>query len=220
MKSIKKNPSKRYFFLLSPVIILCVFFLAASGCVSQPQSGSQSQNSTGNITSPNGIAVTVPVATLSTTAPQPVTTSVSANATTPPSNREIYYGNIAIFMDREAYVLLPFEDIGVPYMMPGERYTIRVTSDHAIFVYVMNSYQVSLLQTKDGVPVYDSYARSYDYRGLMPIFSMDNIYEDGGTFTVKQPGKYTLVLDTRLSEKDYRVYNEVTKVAVRILRVE
>lgn len=211
---------RKHYFLLPAVIILFVFFLAASGCISQPQGSSQSPNVTENIPLTNETAVTVPPATLFTTAPPVVTAPVTVNATPGLGSREIYYGNIAIFMDRAGYEILPFEDIGVPYLMPGERYIVRVTSDHAIFVYIMSSYQVDLLRTTDGVPVYDVYTRSYNYKTMMPIFTMEDVYEDGGEFTVRQAGKYSLVLDTRLSERDYRVYNEVTKVAVRILKVE
>jgi hypothetical protein len=123
-------------------------------------------------------------------------------------------------MDREGYSLINFEDFGYPTLKPGEKYIVRITADHAILPYVIRSYDTGLLNTVEGTPTYDSYDRTYDYGRLTPILKLGNIYDGGDEFTVKDLGKYTLVLDARLSTRDYRIANEVTNVAVRILKVE
>ena len=97
--------------------------------------------------------------------------------------------------------------------------SVRITADHPILAYVIRTYDTPLLRTIDGVPTYNKYDRTYDYGRLLPIMKLENIYEGGSEFTVKDLGKYTLVLDTRLSSMDYRFVNEVTTVSVRILKV-
>jgi hypothetical protein len=170
---------------------------------------------------------TVPViATTEQTETPPETSPVATNgipAETPnpaPAPREIYYGNLAVFMDREGYALVNFEDIGYPILKPGDKFIVRITADHAILAYVIRTYDTPLLRTIDGLPTYNKYDRTYDYGRLLPIMKLENIYDGGSDFTVKDLGKYTLVLDTRLSSMDYRFVNEVTTVSVRILKVE
>jgi hypothetical protein len=160
--------------------------------------------------------------TIPTEIPSPIaTTSIAAETTTTaPVLHEIYYGNVVIYMDREGYALINFEDFGYPILKPGEKYIVRITADHAILPYVIRSYDTGLLNTVEGTPTYDSYDRTYDYGRLSPILKLGNIYDGGDEFTVKDLGKYTLVLDARLSTRDYRIANEVTRVAVRILKVE
>jgi hypothetical protein len=167
----------------------------------------------------------VPATTEQTeTTPEPspvVTTGMPSETPNPtPAPREIYYGNIAIFMDREGYALVNFEDIGYPILYPGDKFIVRITADHAILAYVIRTYDTPLLRTSDGLPTYNKYDRTYDYGRLSPILKLENIYDGGSDFTVKDLGKYTLVLDTRLSSMDYRFVNEVTTVSVRILKVE
>jgi len=170
-------------------------------------------------------AAPVPATTEQTeTTPEPspvVTTGIPAETPNPtPAPREIYYGNIAIFMDREGYSLVNFEDIGYPILYPGDKFIVRITADHAILAYVIRTYDTPLLRTIDGLPTYNKYDRTYDYGRLLPIMKLENIYDGGTDFTVKDLGKYTLVLDARLSSMDYRLVNEVTTVSVRILKVE
>jgi len=178
-------------------------------------------NVSANIT--GGVAP-VPVTTEqgeTTLLPSPVaTTGISAETPIPtPAPREIYYANLAVFMDREGYALVNFEDIGYPILKPDEKFIVRITADHPILAYVIRTYDTPLLRTIDGVPTYNKYDRTYDYGRLSPVMKLENIYEGGSEFTVKDLGKYTLVLDTRLSSMDYRFVNEVTTVSVRILMV-
>jgi len=182
----------------------------------------EATNVSANVT---GGPVPVPATTEqaeTTPVPSPVaTTGISVNTTNPtPAPREIYYGNLAVFMDREGYALVNFEDIGYPILKPGDKFIVRITADHAILAYVIRTYDTPLLRTNDGLPTYNKYDRTYDYGRLLPIMKLENIYDGGSDFTVKDLGKYTLVLDTRLSTMDYRFVNEVTTVSVRILKVE
>jgi hypothetical protein len=154
-----------------------------------------------------------------TPVPSPVATTGILTPTPTPAPHEIYYGNLAIFMDREGYALVNFEDIGYPVLKPDEKFIVRITADHAILAYVIRTYDTPLLRTIDGEPTYNKYDRTYDYGRLLPIMKLENIYDGGSDFTVKDLGKYTLVLDTRLSSMDYRFVNEVTTVSVRILKV-
>jgi hypothetical protein len=221
MKSKTKDLLRIQYCLLPLVITLCIFFVL-SGCIADHQGESLSPNVTKDTPAPNETSVVATVATTVVTPPTPARTEISTtipeNTTLAADNRELYHDNIAIFMDRKGYEILPFEDFGVPLLVPGERYIVRITSDHAIFAYVLPQTQVDLLQTTDGTPIYNPDMRTYDYGSLTPIFKMEDVYESGGEFKVKEGGKYVLVLDTRLSERDYKVYNEVTKVAVRVLK--
>lgn len=150
----------------------------------------------------------------------PADTSVlSASGPVASSEREIYLATLAIPMDREKYKIINFEDLGYSYLNPGEEYIVRFTSDHAIFAYVIRTQDVSRLNAEGGIPEYDPVTRTYGYGRLIPIMKIENQFEDGARFRVEDFSKYSLVLDTRLSQKDYRFANEITKVTVRILRV-
>jgi len=206
----------------NPLILLiaAIAIVLAAGCTA-PNGTQSSTISTTTVPSPVSITSVVEVTTPSP--PPATTTSIPVNVTvtpTGPSPHEIYYGDLVIFMDREGYALVNFEDIGYPILKPGDKFIVRITSDHAILVYVIRSYDTGLLMTIDGIPTYNNYDRTYDYGKLLPIMKLENIYDGGSDFTVKDLGKYTLVLDTRLSTRDYHFVNEVTKVSVRILKVE
>ena len=163
------------------------------------------------LTTPEAVT-TVPV--MATTVPAAVTTSPAL-----PSQQQVYYGNLAIFMDRQKYAFINFEDFGFPYLKPGDQFIVRITSDHAIFAYVINTADVPLVKNGEGIPVFNTFTREYEYGKLFPLLKLEDVYEGGGNFTVKDLGKYTLVLDTRLAEQDYRLGNEAAKVAVRIIRL-
>jgi len=219
------------------LLITVIAIVMAAGCTAPSPNGSIPNTTTASVIkgaptqsteamvngSQNMTPGPVPVnQTISTAVPSLlVTQGTSATVTTPvPQLHEIYYGNEVIYMDREGYALINFEDFGYPLLKPGEKYIVRITADHAILPYVIRSYDTGLLNTVEGTPTYNSYDRTYDYGRLAPILKLGNIYDGGDEFTVKDLGEYTLVLDTRLSSRDYRIANEVTNVAVRILKVE
>jgi hypothetical protein len=226
------------------LITVAMAFVLAAGCTSPAPGGTQNTTVsttmvTGALPAATAIEATpspeevTNVSTTVTESPAPVSTTTGQVEATPvpsplvttitpavaPTPREIYYGNLAIFMDREGYLLINFEDIGYPILYPGDKFIVRITADHAILAYVIRTYDTPLLRTSDGLPTYDKYDRTYDYGRLLPILKLENIYDGGDEFTVKDLGKYTLVLDTRLSTIDYRFMNEVTTVSVRILKV-
>jgi hypothetical protein len=172
------------------------------------------------ITSTTGPGITGPVVTPTQDGQTIPATEITPEATTGSSSEEeIYYDTLVIPMDREQYQVIDFEDIGYAYLNNGEKYTVRFTSDHAIFAYVIRTEDVPRLDTDLGTPVYDSITRTYDYNNLHPVMKIEDRYEDGASFTIKDFGKYSLVLDSRLSPRDYRIGNEVTSVTVRILKV-
>ncbi len=221
------------------LIVAAMVFVLVAGCTAPAPGGTQETTIITTRVSP-AMETTTPVeatpspaeatnvSAVSTTGQAETTPVPSATATTgiaadttktTPVPREIYYGNLAVFMDREGYTLVNFEDIGYPILKPDERFIVRITADHPILAYVIRTYDTPLLRTIDGVPTYNKYDRTYDYGRLSPVMKLENIYEGGSEFTVKDLGKYTLVLDTRLSSMDYRFVNEVTTVSVRILKV-
>ena len=216
------------------ILIAAGFFILAAGCATP--AGTQSSvitttavpspvpvMTTAEVTTPppaTNVTVSATATAVTTTVPITVaTTSVSPETTSNSTPQEIYYGNVAIFMDREGYAVVNFADIGYPILKPGEKYIVRITADHAILAYVIRSYDLGLLRTTDGVPVYNEYNRTYDYGRLLPVLKLENVYDGGAEFTVKDLGAYSLILDSRLAELDYHFLNEVTKVSVRILKV-
>jgi hypothetical protein len=222
------------------LIVAAMVFVLVAGCTAPAPGGTQETTvSTTRVTTATETTTPVEatpssaeatnVSAVSTTTGQaettPVpstvaTTGIAADTTkTTPVPREIYYGNLAVFMDREGYTLVNFEDIGYSILKPDEKFIVRITADHPILAYVIRTYDTPLLRTIDGVPTYNKYDRTYEYGRLSPVMKLENIYEGGSEFTVKDLGKYTLVLDTRLSSMDYRFVNEVTTVSVRILKV-
>jgi hypothetical protein len=215
------------------LFITVVFTVLVAGCTAPAPSGTQESI-------PGTTVVPTPLPTVSvaeaTPAPVEEATNLSANVTTVPvtvpstpaqvtttpgpSQQEIYYGNVVIYMDREGYALINFENLGYPILKPGDTFIVRITADQAILAYVIRSYDVPVLRTIDGTPTYNSYDRTYDYGTLSPIMKLENIYDGGGEFTVKDLGAYTLVLDTRLSTIDYHFVNQAVKVTVRVLKVD
>lgn len=199
---------------ITPFIIFLVAFVLMAGCTTPTPS------------EVNETLIIPPVPSLVETVLPAVETTPVAEPTPPveattagPASQEIYYKNLPIFMDRKQYEVINFEDIGQTYLNSGETYTVRFTSDHPIFAYVIRTMDVPRLNAEGGTPVYDPITRTYDYGRLLPLMKIEDAYEDGASFTVKDFGKYSLVLDTRLTQKDYHFSNEVAHVAVRILKL-
>lgn len=197
------------------LLIVMVSAVLAAGCTAPSSVPVTMTETTGTPVQTAG-----PPAATTTPAPEILPAPVTTIATPEPpsSTKEMYYDTVTIPMERKQYELVHFEDIGYPYLYPGEKYIVRITSDHAIFAYVIPTVNVPYLTASGGVPVYDKGTRTYEYGQLTPVMKMEDVFEDGADFTVKNIGKYTLVLDTRLSERDYHYENEMTKVTVRILK--
>lgn len=201
----------------SIVVIVLIAFALLAGCTS-PVSAPLSVKET----TPAPVPSTEPVVIATTVSPEPTPVAVSPGTTanSSSSTTQIYYNTLMISMEQEKYALINFEDIGYPYLYPGEQYIVRITSDHNIFAYVIRTADVPRLNENGGSPAYDQVTRTYSYGQLSPLMTLEDVYDDGGNFTVKDLGKYTLVLDTRLSQMDYHYSNEVAKVTVRILKVD
>jgi hypothetical protein len=221
---------------ITGILVLAVLILLAGCTAPAPQTGpgptpaitsttgpgitEAVSEQTPAITSTAGPGITGTVVTPTQDVQTVAATEITPEETTGSSTEEeIYYGTLVIPMDREQYQVINFEDIGYTYLNNGEKYIVRFTSDHAIFAYVIRTEDVPRLDTDLGIPVYDSIRRTYDYNNLHPVMKIENRFEDGSDFTVKDFGKYSLVLDCRLSPRDYRIDNEVATVTVRILKV-
>jgi hypothetical protein len=195
-----------------PLIFLLLIAAALlAGCTS-PAPAAVPETATTSVTAE------LTVTTIATPEPAPVSETAVSATTASSSATQVYYNNIAISMDRKQYELINFEDIGFDYLNNGDKFIVRITSDRPIFVYVIRTTEVPRLKTDAGIPKYDKDSRTYEYGQLAPLMKLEDVYEGGGSFTVKDIGKYTLVLDTRLAEKDYHYTNEVAKVAVRIIK--
>ena len=82
----------------------------------------------------------------------------------------------------------------------GNTYRYTIKSSIPVLAYVINSLDDDKVRTIDGAPVYDDWNQKYTH-GWVDV-AKDNKFRSTSQqffFTVKEPGKYSLVIDTRVS---------------------
>lgn len=110
------------------------------------------------------------------------------------------------------------DDLGVEFLYPNERYEISIKSSQPINVLVLKDPNVPLFKTNS--PVWDGNGNKWKYdSGVDPVVQFDEITRKTFTMSVPGVGRYSLLLDGRMSPNGVLVINDAASVEVMITKL-
>lgn len=183
---------KRYHHLLG-IVVLVVLFAFAAGCTS-----------------------TAPASPATTQAPAgtPVSSSVSAAATSQPTsassgidtNVQVHYNDYSCIDIQKG--------LGVEYLYPDQKYTIWVTTPGSISPNLLVVDVTDNTKFVSVKPVWDAVQKTWVYDGIVPLVKIFDITSpQTNTLTIKNQGKYYLCIDDR---KETGTSDTVYQVPVKV----
>ena len=109
-------------------------------------------------------------------------------------------------------------DLGVDYLYPDQKYTIRVSPPN-----VPASVNLLFLDVGDrerlqvSLPVWNAITKTWDYEGIVPLLQFNDISSpQEKTVTIQKQGKYFLCADDR---KESGLNEAIIRVPVKMTRV-
>lgn len=189
--------------------VLVVALLLACGCT-----GTTTEEK-GAVAAPTATVTetalpTAQVTTSQTTAPTSLPTEAAPAPTAEPSRTVIADEGTAVYAGYWKQISFT-DDLGVEYLYPGERYEIRIESDQPINVLIARDNVASLFRTNP--PEWDLNKNGWKYApGVDPVLQFDEVTRKTFVLTVPQLGRYSLLLDGRMTTKDVFVINDAAKV--------
>ncbi len=109
---------------------------------------------------------------------------------------------ITSLYDGEVLVVPIDGGVDTPFIQKhGETYRFGVTSALPVLIYVINSNDDDMVTTLSGAPVYDSVRKKFDHSNVF-VYMKSKIRstQQALYFTVKDAGRYSFVIDTRVSQ--------------------
>jgi hypothetical protein len=110
------------------------------------------------------------------------------------------------------------QDLGVVYLNPEQKYTIRVSPPN-----VPASVNILLLDIGDrerlqaSLPVWNAITKTWDYEGIVPLLQINDVSTtQEKTVTIQKQGKYYLCADDR---KESGLNEAIIRVPVKMTRV-
>ncbi len=110
------------------------------------------------------------------------------------------------------------QDLGVVYLNPDQKYTIRVSPPN-----VPASVNLLLLDVGDrerlqaSLPVWNAITKTWDYEGIVPLLQFNDVSTtQEKTVTIQKQGKYFLCADDR---KESGLNEAIIRVPVKMTRV-
>jgi hypothetical protein len=105
----------------------------------------------------------------------------------------VYSGQVIVVMNDN--------DQGI-VQQPGDKFRYTITSSMPVLTYVVNANEAKRAEfDSDVAPVFDSYLKKFDFANLDTIYT--NKYRSPHqqfTVTIPEPGRYALVIDTRVAQ--------------------
>ncbi|KDE55934.1 hypothetical protein EI28_03350 [Methanoculleus sp. MH98A] len=102
-------------------------------------------------------------------------------------------------------------DLGVEYLYPGERYEVNIESDQPINVLIVRDNVMSLFKTNP--PEWSTNDNEWKYYpGVEPVVQFDEVTRKTFVLTVPELGRYSLLLDGRMSPQGVFVINDAAIV--------
>ncbi len=176
------------------------------------------------------LAITAGCTSTQNTAPVPATTVVPVMTSSPASSPPVQATSLTpavktgvvdttINIHYNDYDCLDVQqDLGVVYLNPDQKYTIRVSPPN-----VPASVNLLLLDVGDkeklqaALPVWNAIAKTWDYEGIVPLVQFNDVSTtQEKTVTIKSQGKYFLCADDR---KESGVNDAIIRVPVKMTRV-
>ena len=125
---------------------------------------------------------------------------------------------------RDGFKEYPLEDYGLTYLYSGDTFRLSINAEKPVNVFVINlNDEVRFNGVK---PVYEVQSAKgdigsqygYTYAGISPLVKEDKVVKKDITFTVKETGKYFIILDQRFADpyaKDISFF----KVEVKLSKI-
>lgn len=107
---------------------------------------------------------------------------------------------------RDGYKEYPLEDYGLDYLNAGDKFKLSIDSEKPVNVFVLNLKEEIQFDTIR--PVWEMQAEKgdkgaqygYTYAGISPLVKEDKVTKKDITFTVKETGKYIVLIDQRFAD--------------------
>lgn len=111
------------------------------------------------------------------------------------------------------------EGLDLTYQNPGDTFRITIKSEKPLMVYVIPTMDVWTLDNYVKIQ-WDNVNKKFVYQGIVPLVKMEQVYDDSKEFTVEKTGKYSVIVDGRLTETDYtKSMNEAFKYEINISKI-
>ena len=194
---------------LFALVVLVVALLLACGCTgttSEEQGAVEAPTAAPTETAPPSTQAT----TIQTTAPTPTPTEAVLAPTAEPAREVIVDEGTAVYAGYWKQISFT-NDLGVEYLYPEERYEIRIESSQPINVLIARDNVVSLFKTN--APEWDLNKNGWKYApGVDPVLQFDEVTRKTFVLTVPELGRYSLLLDGRMSPQGVFVINDAASV--------
>lgn len=195
---------------LFALFVLVVALLFACGCTGTPS------EETGAVAAPTAAPTeTAPpstqATTIQTTAPTPTPTEAAPTPTAEePSRTVLADEGTAVYAGYWKQISFT-NDLGVEYLYPEERYEIRIESSQPINVLIVRDNVVSLFKTNS--PEWSANDNKWKYYpGVEPVVQFDEVTRKTFVLTAPELGRYSLLLDGRMSPQGVFVINDAASV--------
>ncbi|MEN6394945.1 MAG: hypothetical protein ABFC78_00480 [Methanoregula sp.] len=202
----------KYFLSFVGIAVLVVIFACVAGCAT-----TTSVPGAPATTAVPGAATTSSVP--GTGSPAPVSPSTATKTAAPVVTTAVYGIDTTVSVHYNDFACLNIpKALGVDYLYPGEKYTIRVTSPGSGTItpnlIVLDVTDYSKLQTSK--PTWDSVQKTWVYSGVVPLRKLIDIASpQSTTLTVEDQGYYYICIDDRketgTSDAVYQVPVKVSK---------
>lgn len=123
------------------------------------------------------------------------------------------------------YKLYKFEELVNPaadltFQNPGECFSIDIHAEKPVLVYILSYNELPKIEVRSYAPTYDKARDEFEFSGYKPVQNLGLIYDGGGVFTVKEFGKYVLVIDSRQTERDLTLLGETIKYQLHMVKLD
>ncbi len=192
---------------LSVLTVLVVALLLVCGCTgttSDEKGAAAAPTAAPTETLPPSTQAT----TIQTTAPTP--TEAAPAPTAEPSRTVLADEGTAVYAGYWKQISFT-NDLGVDYLYPEERYEIRIESSQPINVLIVRDNVVSLFKTNP--PEWSTNDNKWKYYpGVEPVLQFDEVTRKTFVLTAPELGRYSLLLDGRMSPQGVFVINDAASV--------
>lgn len=194
---------------LFALVVLVVALLLACGCT-----GTTTEEK-GAVAAPTATVTetalpTAQATTIQTAAPTPTPTGAAPTPTAEPSRTVLADEGTAVYAGYWKQISFT-DDLGLEYLYPGERYEIRIESSQPINVLIARDNVVSLFKTN--APEWSTNNNGWKYApGVDPVLQFDEVTRKTFVLTVPELGRYSLLLDGRMSPQGVFVINDAASV--------
>ncbi len=203
--------------LISASLIALILVCGCTGTTSTPDTttAADASGAQGNTPAPTETPAPEPTETQQETTATPTAAATSQPAE--PTRTVLTDEGTAVYAGSWKQVSFT-DDLGIDYLYAGEQYEIEIKSSQPINVLFVKDPGVPLF--KSNAPVWDTNTNRWKYAsGTSPVAQYDEVTRKTFVATVPTIGKYSLLLDGRMSPNGVLVVNDAASVDVVITKI-